>query len=176
MRFSVVGTSGSGKTTLARAVSRSLSIPHIELDGIYHQPGWTRLPEREFRLRIVEEVARPDWVIDGNYSEVRELVWAAADTVIFLDYPRPVIMSRVIRRSVVRAASRRRLWNGNQESIRNLLSKDPDENIIRWASAAVDTLHARYLTAMNDPAWRNLTIIRLADPSQAAAFLAALAG
>jgi adenylate kinase family enzyme len=174
VRFAVVGATGSGKTTLARSVSRRLLIPHIELDGIYHQPGWTRLPEAEFRVRIIEEVGRSDWVIDGNYSEVRDLVWGAADLVIFLDYPRSVIMSRVIRRSFGRAATRRQLWNGNRETFRKLLSKDPQENMIRWASAAVDTLHQRYLTAMTDPEWSGLTFVRLTDPRQAAAFLTAL--
>jgi len=174
VRLAVVGTTGAGKTTLARSISQSLGIPHVELDGIYHQPGWQRLPEAEFRTRIIEEVGRPDWVIDGNYSEVRDLVWAEADAVIFLDYPRKVIMRRVIRRSLGRAATRRRLWNGNRESFKNLLSRDPEENIIRWASAAVDTLHERYLTAMDDTKWSGLNFVRLADPRQAAAFLAAL--
>ena len=173
MRFAVVGTTGVGKTTLARSISECLSIPHVELDGIYHQAGWKRLPEGEFRTRIIVEVGRPDWVIDGNYSEVRDLVWAVADAVIFLDYPRLVIMSRVIR-SLARVATRRRLWNGNQETFRNLLSRDPEENIIRWASAGVDTLHERYLSAMNDPKWSGLNFVRLTEPRQAAAFLAAL--
>jgi adenylate kinase family enzyme len=172
--LAVVGTTGAGKTTLARSISQCLSIPHVELDGIYHQPGWKRLPEAEFRTKISEEVGRPDWVIDGNYSEVRDLVWTAADVVIFLDYPRSVIMRRVIRRSLGRAATRRRLWNGNRESFRNLLSRDPEENIIRWASAAVDTLHERYAGAMDDPNWSRLNFVRLTDPRQAGAFLAAL--
>jgi adenylate kinase family enzyme len=174
VKLSIVGTTGSGKTTLARSVSQSLSIPHVELDGIYHQPGWTRLPEAEFRIRIIAEVGRPDWVIDGNYSEVRELVWAAADAVIFLDYTRSVVMGRVIRRSLGRALTRRRLWNGNRETFKNLLSKDPEENIVRWASAAVDTLHQRYLAAMNDPRWNGLNFVRLTDPRQTSAFTSAL--
>jgi len=85
-------------------------------------------------------------------------------------------MSRVIRRSLGRAATRRQLWNGNRESFKNLLSRDPEENIIRWASAAVDTLHERYLSAMNDPKWSGLNFVRLTDPRQTAAFLSALCG
>jgi adenylate kinase family enzyme len=174
VRFAVVGTTGVGKTTLARSISQCLSIPHVELDGIYHQAGWKRLPEAQFRVRIIEEVGRPDWVIDGNYSEVRDLVWGAADLVMFLDYPRSIIMSRVIRRSLTRAAVRRQLWNGNRESFKSLLSRDPEKNIIRWASAGVDTLHERYVSAMEDPKWSRLNFVRLTDPRQAAAFLAAL--
>ena len=38
-RISVIGCSGSGKTTLARQLAQRLKYRHIELDGIYHQPG-----------------------------------------------------------------------------------------------------------------------------------------
>ena len=44
-RVSVVGNSGSGKSTLARELAASLGVPHLELDSVYHQPGWEPLPE-----------------------------------------------------------------------------------------------------------------------------------
>jgi len=44
-RVSVVGVSGSGKTTVARALAARLGVPHVELDAIYHQPGWTGLDD-----------------------------------------------------------------------------------------------------------------------------------
>ena len=37
------------------------------------------------------------WVIDGNYtSQVKDLVWARADTVVWLDLPRRTVMRRII--------------------------------------------------------------------------------
>jgi adenylate kinase family enzyme len=55
-RVSVVGNSGSGKTTVARAISDRLGLPHLELDGIYHQPGWSARPEPEMRRLVIEFV------------------------------------------------------------------------------------------------------------------------
>ena len=76
LRVSVVGNSGSGKTTIATALSAALNAPHLELDGVFHQPGWVPLEEAEFRRRVAEFVAAPRWVADGNYSAVQDLVWA----------------------------------------------------------------------------------------------------
>lgn len=40
-RVSVVGVAGSGKTTFSGRLSAALALPLVELDGIFHQPGWT---------------------------------------------------------------------------------------------------------------------------------------
>ncbi len=44
MRVSVVGCSGSGKTTFGRALAETLGVAFVELDAVFHQPGWTELP------------------------------------------------------------------------------------------------------------------------------------
>ena len=61
-RVSVVGNSGSGKSTLAAALAAHLDVPWIELDSIYHQPGWNPLPAPDFkyRVRYAEAMADPD--------------------------------------------------------------------------------------------------------------------
>jgi hypothetical protein len=41
----------------------------------------------EFRRIIAARAATGGWVIDGNYGRVRDLVWARADTVVWLDLP-----------------------------------------------------------------------------------------
>ena len=43
MRVSIVGNAGSGKSTLAQALAACLDVPHIELDALFHQPGWQPL-------------------------------------------------------------------------------------------------------------------------------------
>ncbi|HVB53196.1 MAG TPA: hypothetical protein VNF24_03265, partial [Candidatus Acidoferrales bacterium] len=72
------------------------------------------------------------WVIDGNYRNVRDLVWARADTVVWLDLPRRVVMTTVIRRTLHGVRTRRELWNGNRENWRNALSLDPCHSIVVW--------------------------------------------
>ncbi len=116
----------------------------LELDGLYQQPNWTSLELEEFRARVDSFVARPRWIVDGNYSQVRDLLWPWATTIVFLDLPKRVVMTRVVKRTILRIVKRERLWNGNRESWRNALSRDPMRNIILWAWIS----HAKYHEAV----------------------------
>src|SRR4051794_8059709 len=105
-RVSVVGTSGAGKSTLGKALAVRIGGDFLELDSVYHQPGWVPLPREEFRRRVSAAVAGERWVIDGNYtSNVKDLVWARADTVVWLDLPRRTVMRRIIWRSLWRGGA-----------------------------------------------------------------------
>ena len=53
-RVSLVGVPGSGKTTVGRQLAGSMGVPFIELDSIFHQPGWGELPRDDFRQRVSE--------------------------------------------------------------------------------------------------------------------------
>jgi adenylate kinase family enzyme len=167
LRVSVVGNSGSGKSTLAQALANELGVPHIELDAIFHQPGWRPLPATEFLARVEAVTASGGWVVDGNYSTVRGLVWARADTVVWLDVPRPAVMRQLIWRTMRRAALRAELWNGNRERWRNLFARDPDQSVIVWAWQRHSVYQARYTAATTDPAWRHLTFVRIRSRAEA---------
>lgn len=136
----VVGNCGSGKSTLAARLARRLDAPHIELDAIYHQAGWVALPDADLIRAVDERTRGARWVVDGNYPVVRDLVWSRADTVIWLDLPRPVVAARVVWRTLRRLALRTELWNGNREPWANLTSFDPDRSIVAWSLAR----HAHY--------------------------------
>jgi adenylate kinase family enzyme len=140
-RIAVHGPSGSGKTSLAVALADRLDLPRTELDAHFHQPGWTPLDTDSFRARVGAVVAGDRWVIDGNYHQVRDLVWARADLVVLFDLPRWTVMGRLVRRSVTRAAIRRELWNGNRESFRNLMSTDADRNVVLWSWRSLRRYH-----------------------------------
>jgi adenylate kinase family enzyme len=168
----VVGTSGSGKTTLAAELALVLGVPHLELDGVFHQPGWVPLPEDEFR-RVVGAAADGDcWVMDGNYSVVRPLVWARADTVVWLDLPKRTVMRQVVWRTLRRGVTRQELWNGNRESLRSFLTWVPEENVISWAWHNHAKYQHRYAAAAADPANAHLTFIRLTSRRAITRFLA----
>jgi adenylate kinase family enzyme len=138
-----------------------LGVPHVELDAIYHQPGWQPLPRTEFQERVAHATATGGWVVDGNYSAVRDLVWARADTVVWLDPPRHTVMRQIIWRTVRRIALRTELWNGNRERWANLFTRDPDESVIAWAWQRHSVYQARYLAMAADPAWRHLTFVQI---------------
>lgn len=81
-RVAVVGSPGSGKSTVAKTVSSALGVPHLELDSVFHQPGWTELPTDEFQDAVRTFTDGAEWVVDGNYTNhgITDLVWPRADT------------------------------------------------------------------------------------------------
>jgi adenylate kinase family enzyme len=170
-----VGCSGSGKTTLARALAAASGAPHVELDAIYHQPGWTPLSDEEFRRRVAEAVGADRWVVDGNYSVVRDIVWDRADTVVWFDLTYLTVMSRTIRRTVRRVITREELWNGNREPFSNLYSLKPEKSIIAWSATRHNVYRRRFREAEHDPRWAGLRFVRLRSQAEADAFVAGVA-
>src|SRR2546430_9264753 len=110
-RLVVVGTSGSGKTTMAVRLARALDVPHVELDALQHGPNWEQATDAQLRERAAGATTGEGWVVDGNYSAVRDVVWPRATAVIWLDYDRGVVMRRGARRFFSRGAAPRRVWD-----------------------------------------------------------------
>ena len=168
-RISVVGNTGSGKTTLAEAVAARLGLPRLELDGVFHQPDWQPLETEEFRRIVSDFTAAEGWVVDGNYSAVRDIVWDRADTVIWVDPPRHRLMRRLARRTLRRMATGAELWNGNRERWRYLFRRE--ESILLYAWTNHRRVRARYESARSDPANAQLTFVLLRTPDETAALL-----
>lgn len=137
-RVVVVGMSGAGKTTLARRLALATGAPHVELDALFWAPQWEpRLPA-DFRRDVERAAGAERWIIDGNYSLVRPLVWPRATAIVWLNLSFPRVVLRVLRRTLRRAATSQVLWNGNRESWRrSFLDR---ESILRWV---LTKYHAR---------------------------------
>ena len=163
-RITVVGVSGSGKTSLARGLTRRLSIPQIELDGLYWGPGWQPIWRDDFRARVAAALAAPAWVTDGNYQSVRDLVWPRATTLVWLDYPLPLVMWRLAKRTLRRVISQEELWNGNRERLReNLMSRD---SIFLYALTSYPRHHREYPLELARPEYAHLAVVRLRRPRE----------
>ena len=173
MRYLVVGTSGSGKSTFAQALAAAVGCPHVELDAHYWGPGWQPVPTARFAQAVDEATRGERWVVDGNYSAVRELLWSRATHVVWLNYGRATVFARVFRRTLHRALSRAPLWHGNRESLRkSFLSKD---SILLWSLTTFDKNRDRYAALRAGGSFARLQWVEITAPSQAPGWIDRLA-
>ena len=66
-RILVIGNGGAGKSTLSRTVGQMLSLPVVHLDRLWWLPGWVNRTAEEFDALLSKELAKPAWIMDGNY-------------------------------------------------------------------------------------------------------------
>lgn len=173
-RVVVLGTTGSGKTTLARAIAPLLGARHVELDALFHEPGWTPAVTGVFRARVSEAIGGADrWVTDGNYSHlVPDITWAAADTVIWLDYSFARTFSRLLRRTLRRSLSGEELWNGNRERLRGqFMSRD---SLLLWAVKTHWRHRREWPVMLREPPYAHLRVVRVRTPRALDAYVRAL--
>ncbi len=119
-RIVVVGVSGNGKTTLGRRLAEKLGVPFTELDALMHQPGWVQAKTEKFRRDVEAVMDRSEgWVLDGMYQgQLGDLVLGRADTLVWLDQPLPLVLRRLVKRTVKDIVTRRDLFNGNRQTWR----------------------------------------------------------
>ena len=165
----MVGTSGSGKTTVARAIAERLGIPHIEMDALFWKANWGETPDSELLPRVDEETDRPAWVLDGNYSRTRPIVWPKADTIVWLDYSFPRVFSQLLWRTIRRAVTREPMWGGCRESFRiSFFSRD---SILVWCLRTYWKRRRNYPDILSRPEYARLNVIRLRSRRQLRAWL-----
>jgi hypothetical protein len=167
-KIAVQGTGGSGKTTVAKELAHRHGVPHVELDALFHGPNWVETPPEEFRRRVAAATAGDGWVVDGNYdSRLGDLVLGRADTIVWLDLPLRVSLSRVTRRTIGRIRTGEELWNGNRESWRG--------GFFGWESMFVWTIRSHLRQRRLRPArlarHPNLRVVRLRSGREVKSYL-----
>lgn len=168
-RIVVVGTTGSGKTTMASRLSDKLGIPHTELDALNWGPNWTIRPEEEFREAVEQATLGEAWVLDGNYSRAREIVWPKADTIVWLDYSLPVVLWRLWWRTLRRGLQQQELWSGNRERLwTHFFTRD---SLFLWALQTYNRRRREYPELLAQPEYSHLNLVHLRSPKAAEAWL-----
>ena len=169
MRYVVVGTSGSGKSTFARELSRLTQSPYVELDTLYWAANWTPRPRSEFEADVRGVTDGERWVTDGNYSAVRPLLWSRATHIIWLNFSRSVVFSRILWRTLRRALTHNELWHGNRESFsKTFLSR---ESILVWSFTTYSKNLQKYAALRESGEYSHLKWSELQSPTEAKAFL-----
>lgn len=164
-RIVVGGGPGNGKSTLARDLAMALDLTHVELDALYHRPGWDHASDEEFRSLLVAALddAPEGWTTCGNYlSLCDDIHIARADTFVWLDLPRTLVTRRVAARTLRRAVTRERLFGQDiREPLTNFYRWDPEVNVIRWAWHHHPIYRVEYARRLADPRWAHLNVYHL---------------
>ena len=171
-RIVVVGSSCSGKTTLANSLSEKLGSPHIELDAIHWLPDWVPRPVEEFRKLTSVAIAEESWVVDGNYSSVRDLVWPRATTLVWLNHPFRIVFWRALRRTISRAITRKELYSGNRETFAQAFFSR--ESILWWVITTFRRRRREYQAVFQRGDFPHLGVVELKRPADADRLLQSL--
>jgi adenylate kinase family enzyme len=168
-RVVVFGTTGSGKTWLAKRLGERIGARVIELDGLYWGRDWQPAPLELFRHRVEREIRDGDWIVVGIYGQVRDLTWRAADTLVWLDLPFPLVFWRLLRRTIRRALTREDLWGtGNRESfVRTFFTR---QSILWWA-IRTHLKNRRRFTIECAFLGKDKKVVRLRTPREVEAFI-----
>jgi len=158
----VIGCAGSGKSTLARQLADQTGLPLVERDGLGVEGS------AGYLSAIAEMVARPRWILDGAPYYADELVYSAADTVVFLDYPKTVVLWRVLRRTARVEVLRRPVGAHRPQGLSAL--GDP-EHPVRWAWTSHADRHREGLALMARPDLVQAEILRFTRPAMARRWL-----
>ena len=170
--IAVIGSPGSGKTRLASNLAESLGLAHVELDALFWGPKWTPPEPKAFLSRTRVAMEADGWVMDGNYSAVRDMVWREADTVVWLSYPLRVVLRQLFLRTVRRIVSGEVLWNDNTETFREqFLSR---ESLFLYAVRHVIRSRRRFRLLLMDPRYGHLRKVQLHSPAQEREWMAGI--
>jgi adenylate kinase family enzyme len=165
MRAVVIGCSGAGKTTLAKQLAAQHQVCHIELDALHWLPNWQMREVLDFRALATRAVAPAQWVTDGNYRAVRDIVWGRATTVIWLNYPLWLVMGRLLRRKLRRAYTQEALFSGNRESFsKSFLHRD---SILWYALTHYHESRDRYRQIFDGKPFPHLEWVEVKTPAAA---------
>jgi len=168
-RICVVGTTGSGKSMLASELARRLQLPYVELDALHWGPNWTHCTDEEMRQRADEATRDDAWVVDGNYGIIRDLTWPRAEAVVWLDYPLPLILWRLWKRTWKRVLTKENLWGTNKERLwPQFFSKD---SLFLWALQTYRRRKRTYAALISAPEYASLKVYHFKTPCETEAWL-----
>ena len=153
-RIMIIGCGGSGKSTLARALGEKTGLPVVHLDQIWWAPGnWQHMEREDFERRLMEEMEKPRWILDGNFRRTMEMRLEKCDTVIYLDFNRLAClgswMGRVIKN-----------WGHHRPDMAEGCNERFDPEFALWIWNFNKNHRARFYEILNGAKDKNVIILK----------------
>lgn len=166
MKIAIIGSGGAGKSTFARKLGQDLNQKVYHLDALFWKPNWALVPRVE-QIQVQNDlVQQKDWIIDGNYGATIDIRLHAADTIIFLDYPRVICLYRAIKRTIqYRKQSRPDMGEGCEERF--------DLTFLKWIWEYPKTKRPETMSKLQQLSSRKHIVI-LKSPREARRYLEAV--
>lgn len=115
----ISGVSASGKSTFARKLAEKIRLPLVFIDSILWKPRWSYIGDSAAMQEIKTISQQDTWIIEGYVNpEIKQILFERADTIIFLEYSRLIILFRYIQRYFKHRINPRPELNGNAEKFR----------------------------------------------------------
>lgn len=175
-RIVIVGTTSSGKSTLAEQLADNLGYDFIELDALHWEPNWTEAPLDVFTERVKKAMQAEKWVVAGNYSKVRPLIWSRAEAVIWLDYSLWRIFWQLTRRTFTRWWKHEHLWGTNYENLWMHFKLWSDESLFHWLFKTYWRRKREYPMLLKLPEHQHLKLIYFKHPKETNNWIKGLQG
>ena len=121
-----------------------------------------------------EALTGETWVADGNYREVRPIVWGRANALLWLDYSLPVCLWRLTRRLWRRGVKQEELWNGNRERFWPHLKLWSEDSLFHWLFKTYWRRKRETPMLLAQPEHAHLHLIRFRSSREAQAWLTSL--
>ena len=165
-RIVIVGSGGSGKSTLAAQVGLALGVEVTHLDGLFWKPGWVRVSAAEQEALVREAVSRASWIIDGDHLRTQAIRFAAADTILFLDFPRGICLRRTVKRFF-------RYWGRSRVGMAAGCPERLNWLLLKWVWRYPNDNRAQVLANIRSYG-RGCEVVTLRSPKEVRRFLAAV--
>ena len=152
-RVIVVGSGGSGKSVFSRQLGEITDLPVIHLDTLFWRPNWTSTPKDEWAEVVRSEIAKPEWIMDGNFGGTRSLRMQAADTIIVLDLPRWLCMFRIFKRLAM-------FYNKKRPDMAEGCKEKVDWEFLIWVWSYKNTSRVRLIKELESHQDKNILFLK----------------
>lgn len=170
-RAIVIGVTSSGKSTLAQQLAKRFDLNYIELDALHWEPNWQEAPLDIFRARVEKATQAERWIVAGNYSIARDLIWPKAEAVVWLDYPLSIILWQLTRRTFKRWWTQELLWGTNRERLWTHFKLWSDESLYYWLFKTYWRRKGEYPKLLSQSEHQHLKLIRFKHPKETMAWI-----